>query len=102
MASQAPENSQNFARTLEDLSDEAEMADGQLYREMLDQLYLRRSIEPDDVVRLEKILRERGFEIHEKVEPTEKDISASNDGPVSYANAIDQLIATAKRVPLLT
>lgn len=92
---------ESFERTLEDLSDEAEMAGGRLSRSKVDQLYLRRSIGPDDCIRIEKALRQRGFFVDEEVGSVESEIEPGPDEWVGYATAMHQLIASAKRVPLL-
>jgi len=101
MTLEASAEAQNFERTLEDLSDEAEMAGGILSRTKVDQLYLRRLLGPDDAAQIEKILRERGFSINEDAEIVEVDTEPERESNVRYATAIDHLIASAKRVPLL-
>lgn len=100
MTLEASAETENFARTLEDLSDEAEMADGKLSREKVDSLYLKRSIEPDDALRIERILKERGFVVQETPQREEDDTQSLY--PVTYATAIDHLIASARKVKLLT
>ncbi len=90
-----------FEQTLEDLSDEAELADGRLSRAKVDQLYLRRSIDPDDAIRIERALKERGFAIDEDAEVVEIEAVREQEAQVGYATAMDHLIASAKRVALL-
>lgn len=92
---------ESFQRTLENLSDEAEMADGRLSRDKVDQLYLRRGIDPDDAVRIEKILMERGFAIDEATETLDVEAAPDRGDHVGYATAIDHLIASARRVSFL-
>lgn len=91
----------SFEQTLEDLSDEAELADGRLSRAKVDQLYLRRSIDPDDAIRIERALKERGFAIDEDAEVVEIEAVREQEAQVGYATAMDHLIASAKRVALL-
>jgi RNA polymerase primary sigma factor len=92
----------NFARTLEDLTDEAEMADGQLQREKVDLLYLKRAIEPDDAVKIETILKERGFVVIDSAIRDEDENETPTVRTVSHATAVEHLIADAKKVKLLT
>ena len=90
-----------FKRTLEDLSDEAEMAEGKLARAKIDQLYLKRSIDPDDAIRIEMILKERGFTIDEDLEIVDVEEVDERTSAVGFATAFDHLMSSARRVKLL-
>lgn len=90
-----------FERTLEDLTDEAEMAEGTLARAKIDQLYLKRSINPDDAIRIEKTLKERGFRIDEGLEFIDVEETDERTSSVGFATAFDHIMSLARRVKLL-
>lgn len=102
MALKETTESVQFSKTLEDLSDEAEMADGKLSREVVDNLYLRRDVNPDDAIKIEKILRQKGYSIEDTTEHGKLEPIKLEERSAAYKSALDQLISSAKRFPVLS
>lgn len=78
-----------FSLTVENLTDEAETRDGVLYREAVDVLYLRRGIEPEQAIAIERALKSAGIAIRED-EPESPPAAAHAPGP--SATALDYLL----------
>ncbi len=80
-------------RTLEDLSDDAYRQDGQLRREEIDAVYLRRGILPDEAVAIEMALHAEGTTI------VDEDRSLEPDESIEWKSgtALDQLLGNARR-----
>ena len=83
-----------FSLTVEDLTDEAETRDGVLDREAVDVLYLRRGIEPEQAIAIERALKSAGIVIRED-EP-ESPPPAPTNAPGPSATAIDYLLWCAR------
>lgn len=100
--SKRPDNSLNKSvdRTLEDLSDDAFRQNGMLRRSDIDSTYLRRSINPDEALAIERALITEGIEIIDDsvvTKATFEGIPSSTTG-----TALDQLMGLARKFPLLT
>lgn len=79
----------DFSLTVEDLTDEAETHDGVLDREAVDVLYLRRGIEPEQAIAIERALKSAGIVIRED-EPESPPPPENAPGP--SATALDYLL----------
>ena len=87
-------------RTLEDLGDDAYRQNGTLQRSEIDATYLRRAIEPDEAIAIERALIADGVEIVDDTEVTR----ATFEGIASpkTGTALDQLMGLARNYPLLS
>lgn len=90
-----------FVQTLEDLSDEAEIAGNVLARTAVDALYSHRRIDPEQATAIERALRAQGIAISED-EPLSEAETPRAIGTASHARALDHLLWSAKRYPFLS
>ena len=91
-----------FERTLEDLTDDAETSGNVLSREAVDRLYIRRNIDPDQAIAIEKALRAEGITIaEEKPEIDDKPIPERVAGHI-HSTALEHLLTVARAYPFLT
>ena len=88
-----------FSLTVEDLTDEAETGDGVLDREAVDVLYLRRGIEPEQAIAIERALKSAGIAIREDA-PESPPPPAHAPGP--SATALDYLLWCVRDHPFLS
>ena len=95
----APGLADAFSRTVEDLTDEAETRDGVHDREAADVLYLRRGIEPEQAIAIERALRPARIVIRE-AEPESPPPPAKAPGP--SATALDYLLWCAREYRFLS
>ena len=95
----APGLADAFSRTVEELTDEAETRDGVHDREAADVLYLRRGIEPEQAIAIERALRPARIVIRE-VELESPPPPAKAPGP--YATALDYLLWCAREYRFLS
>ena len=86
-------------RTAEDLTDEAETRNGVLDRETVDVLYLRRGIEPEQAIVIERALKSAGVVIRED-QPESPPPPAKAPGP--SATALDYLLWCAREYRFLS
>lgn len=98
---EASSNSDAFERTLEDLTDDAETTGNVLSRNAVDRLYLRRNIDPDQAIAIEKALRAEGITIAEEtLKLDEKSIPEAVAGK-GFSTALDHLLSVARTYPFL-
>lgn len=88
-----------FERALEDLVDDAVRLKGKLKRISVDELYLRRGLQPNEVVAIEKALKTAGIEIIEGVEKLTPTVDTSDDRIIS--SSLGYLMSVSKKYPLL-
>ena len=87
-----------FSLTVEDLTDEAETRDGVLDREVVDVLYLRRGIEPEQAIAIERALKSAGIVIRED----EPECPPPAKAPDPSATALDYLLWCAREYRFLS
>lgn len=93
------DHSDVFDRTLEDLTDEAEMAGNVLARSTVDSLYLRRNVEPDQALAIEKALKAAGIVIKDNANALQT-MPSTFEG-AEHETALDLLLAMARKYPFL-